>query len=46
MRYKRRGVNMIIDFLSAAYPWITIGIGVAITIVYINSGDGKNGRKN
>lgn len=37
---------MIIDFLSTAFPWITMGVGVAINIVYINSRDGKNGRKN
>lgn len=35
---------MIIDFLSAAFPWIIIGMGVAISMVYINSKDNKDGR--
>ena len=35
---------MIADFLTAAFPWIVIGLGVAIAMVYISCKGGKNGK--
>lgn len=35
---------MIYDFIYAAFPWIAMGIGVAIVVVYMNRKNDKNGR--
>lgn len=35
---------MIYDFLLATLPWIAMGLGVAVVVVYITRKDDKNGR--
>lgn len=35
---------MITDFFMAACPWIAMGLGLAIVIVYLTKRNDKNGR--
>lgn len=35
---------MIYDFLLAALPWIVMGLGVAVIVVYMTRKDDKHGR--
>lgn len=35
---------MIYDFSLAALPWIVMGLGVAVVVVYFTRKDDENGR--
>lgn len=35
---------MIYEFFSSAFPWIVMGIGVAIVVVYMNRKNDKYGK--